>query len=63
MKKLLKREVCGSREQCTGPIGVTPQPHNTQKKKKKKRKRANTEAFLFIRIQTQLKCPKNDITF
>ena len=23
MKKLLKKEICGSREQCTGPTGVT----------------------------------------
>ena len=22
MKKLLKKEICGSREQCTGPTGV-----------------------------------------
>ena len=32
MKKLLKKEVCGSREQCTGP---TEQPKTCLKKKKK----------------------------
>ena len=34
MKILLKKEVCGSREQCTGPIGKV-ETHFSQKKKKK----------------------------
>ena len=33
MKILLKKEVCGSREQCTGPIGKV-ETHFSQKKKK-----------------------------
>ena len=41
MKKLLKSEVCGSREQCTGPIGVyyswrKVNNHSLKKKRKKK---------------------------
>ena len=35
MKVLLKKEVCGSRKQCTGPTGNTPQPQNAHLKKNK----------------------------
>ena len=37
MNFLLKKEVCGSREQCTGPAGKSPQPQNVLLKKKKKK--------------------------
>ena len=44
MKKLLKSEICGSHEQCTGPTGMhcsheKVNNHNPKKKKKKKNKK------------------------
>ena len=45
MKKLLKKEVCGSHKQCTRPTGVTPQPQNAQKKKKKETRRCRRVPF------------------
>ena len=40
MKKLLKKEVCGSREQCTGP---TRQPIATENHGSKKKKKGNID--------------------
>ena len=44
MKILLKKEVCGSREQCTGPIGKV-ETHFSQKKKKKKSQMQDVDAI------------------
>ena len=46
MKKLLKSEVCGSREQCTGPTSVhcSHRKVNHYGSKKKKRGNANANA-------------------
>ena len=41
MKKLLKKEVCGSREHCTGP---TEQPTATKNHGSKKKKKGNADA-------------------
>ena len=46
MKVVLKKEVCGSREQYTGPIGKPSQlqkVRNALQKKKKKNANANTD--------------------
>ena len=41
-EKVVKKKVCGSREQCTGPTGVKSSLRNTLlKKKKRKRRRTN----------------------
>ena len=46
MKFCVKKEVCGSRKQCTGPTRKAFQPHNVLKKKKKKGKtQMQTSAF------------------
>ena len=37
MKVLLKKEVCGSRKQCMGPIEQPKKPVHVLKKKKKKK--------------------------
>ena len=39
MKVLLKKEICGSRKQCTGPTENTPQPQNAHLKNKNKKKK------------------------
>ena len=49
MKVLLKKEVYGSREQCTEPTKNTPQPQNTHLKKEEN---TNARRCLFISTQT-----------
>ena len=36
MKILLKKDICKSREQCTGPTEKAPQPQNALKKKSRR---------------------------
>ena len=43
MKVLLKKEVCGSCEQCMGPTGKPPQPQKRTSKKKKQNKKQNAD--------------------
>ena len=51
-KVLVKKEVCGSREQCMRSTGNTPQPQNAHLKKKKKgEENADTNRCLFINTQ------------
>ena len=38
-KVFLEKEICGSREQCTGPIGTQLTLFSKKKKKKKKKKK------------------------
>ena len=60
MKVLLKKEVCGSREQCTGPMCKTlvayryPNVHLLLKKKKKKKKKKKTTTTLVVRTNSRL---------
>ena len=44
MKVLLKKGVCGSREQCTRPI-ESAKTHFSKKKKRKKRKKKKTQTL------------------
>ena len=43
MKKLLKSEVCGTREQCTGALFTTEKSKHAAKKKKGKRGSTNAD--------------------
>ena len=56
MKVLLKKEVCGSHKQCTGPTGNTPQPKKTHLKNKKEKRKEEENTYarhcLFISTQT-----------
>ena len=55
MKVVLKKEVCGSREQYTGPIGKPSQlqkVRNALQKKKKKRKRKHRRGKSYIQTCT-----------
>ena len=50
MKVLLKKEVCGSREQCMGPTEKANSHRNTGLKKKRQ---GNADAISWLFISTQ----------
>ena len=52
MKVLLKKEVCGSHEQCMGPTKKALKKKN-KKTKKQKKQNTNAELLLFSSIQTE----------
>ena len=57
MKVLLKKEVCGSCEQCTGPTDTTVSHVKcASKKKKKKKKEENVNAQPLAAIQMHTSC-------
>ena len=61
MEVLLKKEVCGSIEQCTRPTGISQKllKHVSQKKKEKKKKEMQTLTHRKISpIQTVIYCLK-----
>jgi len=55
---LLKGEVCGSREQCTGPTGVAEKSNITAKKKKREMQTldAQSKRCLFVTNEATQKC-------
>ena len=53
MKKLLKSEVCGTREQCTGALFTAKKSKHATGKKKEKKKERNTNVDL-RRIQSNI---------
>ena len=52
MKVLLKKEVCGSHEQCMGPTKKALKQKKKTKKKNKTKQNTNAELLLFSSIQT-----------
>ena len=52
MKKLLKNEVCGTREQYTGALFTTEKSKHVARKKKRKKKERNANMDPQTRIQT-----------
>ena len=56
MKKLLRSEICGTREQCTGALFTKEKSkHAVEGKKKKEGKRANAQNINVPCIQTDTK--------
>ena len=52
MKRLIKRGVCGIRDQCTSALFTEERVNHCGLKKKKKKKRENADAALINAIQT-----------
>ena len=48
MKKLLKSEVCGTREQCTGALFTAEKSKHAAGKKKEKKKRKETQMWIRV---------------
>ena len=48
MKKLLKSEVCGTREQCTGALFTAEKSKHAAGEKKEKKKRKETQMWICV---------------
>ena len=48
MKKLLKSEVCGTREQCTGALFTAEKSKHAAGEKKEKKKRKETQMWIRV---------------
>ena len=48
MKKLLKSEVCGTREQCTGALFTAEKSKHAAEEKKEKKKRKETQMWIRV---------------
>ena len=56
MKKLLKNEVCGTHEQCTGALFTAEKSkHAARKKKKKKERNANVQILNLFWMRENMK--------